>query len=518
MSRLKNFNTLFLLLLVNFSHAQSWRNHLSNNQKLVTISNIKADNTDSVANDSLLYYKSGYGSILHDLIIWNPDFQKKPVYLNGTLIHSRGLSIDLCRFYDEDDFPFIPDTNNEEVRIAFPKGFSLTNSTFSKEIPIRYIKARTKAATININADTSKEIYIDDCEFNLLNVMNNTDSDEINLGYLKSDAAVIAFNKFSASQTDLYIAYSTFFIGCSILENTCQKVTFEHDTIKGALNVQFTNRLANENERSKRKTIAFKNSYINAPSIFIVDDSFCTSKLIFNNCSFGSATTMFNLKVDTVIFNNCTDIPSPLFLTADSSKKYIYIELINSNVINIRFDYTEKFKLFFDKGISEETKNNTYQSLFAKYKAEGKPQNIEKIDIEYKRYQYKQNWAMYPIWLLDYIWWRYGYSKWLVIAWVLIFLIVFFVFNYRNWEGMRKIYGVFDKKDLSLIGTDQNNHHLRKKIIFVLIFTSFIFFSLRIDFDKLKYASNKYLVVFFTQYIVGLICLFFLVNAIFKLG
>ena len=320
----KHLLTVILCLLFHFGYGQSWRNQLSKNQKLVTTNDVKIDNTDSIAHDSLLYYRSGYGSILHDLIIWNPIFQKKPLNLNGTIIQPRGLSIDLCRFSAEDDFPFIPDVNNEEVRIAFPKGFSLTNSTFSKEIPIRYIKARTKAATININADTSKEIEIEDCEFNLLNVMNNTDSDEINIGYLKSDAAVIAFNKFTAEQTDLYIAYSTFYIGCSILENTCQKVTFEHDTIKGALNVQFTNRLANENVRSKHKTIAFKNSYINAPSIFIVDDSFCTSKLIFNNCSFGSATTMFNLKVDTVIFTNCTDIPSPLFLTADSSKKYIY--------------------------------------------------------------------------------------------------------------------------------------------------------------------------------------------------
>ncbi len=227
---------------------------------------------------------------------------------------------------------------------------------------------------------------------------------------------------------------------------------------------------------------------------------------------------MFNLKVDTIIFRNCTNIPYPLFLSVDSSKKYVHIQLINSNVNNIRFDYTDKFRLYFDMFVSEETKNNTYQSLLAKYKNEGKPQNLEKIDVEYKRYQYKRNWLMWPIWLLDYIWWRYGYSKWLVIVWTLVFLAIFFRYNYKNWEGMRKMYSVFDKDDLSLLGQGKNEHRLRKKIVYVLLFTSFIFFSLRVDFDKLKYANNKFLVSFFIQYIVGLICLFFLANAIFKLG
>jgi hypothetical protein len=79
---------------------------------------------------------------------------------------------------------------------------------------------------------------------------------------------------------------------------------------------------------------------------------------------------------------------------------------------------------------------------------------------------------------------------------------------------MRKIYSVFDKEDTLIV--KGQNIHIVKRMIYALVFTSFIFFSLRIDFDKLKYANTKYLAAFFVQYIVGLICLFFLVNAIFK--
>ncbi len=118
---------------------------------------------------------------------------------------------------------------------------------------------------------------------------------------------------------------------------------------------------------------------------------------------------------------------------------------------------------------------------------------------------------------MDYIWWRYGYSKWLVILWTFVFLVLFFNYNYKNWDGMRRIYGVFDKDELAVLSKLDKNKRNKRKAAFVLLYTSFIFFSLRIDFDKLKYANTKYLTAFFTQYVVGLICLFFLANAIFKL-
>jgi hypothetical protein len=64
-------------------------------------------------------------------------------------------------------------------------------------------------------------------------------------------------------------------------------------------------------------------------------------------------------------------------------------------------------------------------------------------------------------------------------------------------------------------------HHLNWKdkfqfIVKGFIFTSLIFFSLRINFEKLSYNTTKGLVWFFFQYIVGLVCLFFLVNYILK--
>jgi len=264
------------------------------------------------------------------------------------------------------------------------------------------------------------------------------------------------------------------------------------------------------------RNLEFNGCYINSTLDIKISDSLFHSKVTFYNCSFGNLATIFNINADTVEFKDCTNIPYPLFLTADPAKKMVFLQLINSNVNNIRFDYTDNFKLFFDSNISEETKNNTYQSLLAKYKSEGKPQNIEKIDIEYKRHEYRQHILTYPIWLLDYIWWRYGYSKWLVILWCILFVMLFFTYNYARWEQMQKVYDIFGEKKGKT--KEPNLQSIERSLMIVFIYTSFIFFSLRVDFEKLKYSDRKFLAAFFVQYLVGLICLFFLANAIFKIG
>jgi hypothetical protein len=490
---------------------------LSPQQALLLQSEIKPDSTYKISGDSL-FYKNTVGSILQGVVLYNPSLKKSLVFRDCEYIFNFELAINKSYFKDLEDFPFEPECNNKSIKINFKQGFSISDSFFSKDMPIRNIKYTTRTGSANINQNYSQTISLDDNELNLLNLMNNTVDDQISVSYSTIQAAVIAFNKFNKSESELSVSYSSFKVGCSILENFARKTLISNDTINGVLNIHFTNPIGIASQKDKSRVVEIKNSLINSQCIFLSEDSLGRTKFTFENCAFGSTATILNFKADTLVFKNCTNIPHPLFLTGDPSKGNISIQLINSNVNNIRFDYTDKFQLYFDKDVSEETKSNTYQSLLAKYKAEGKPKNVEKIDIEFRRQEYKKKWWLYPIWLLDFVWWRYSYSKWLIIVWTLVFLGIFFQFNWRNWDGMRRIYGVFDKDDLSLLGQGHNPSRLRKKMIYVLLFTSFIFFSLRIDFDKLKYANNKYLVSFFTQYVVGLVCLFFLANAIFKIG
>jgi hypothetical protein len=513
---------LLLLILYSFSTIKISAQHklpfkLSKEQAELLKGQQNEDKNYIISGDSL-YYESPDGSIIESVVLYNPALKKKLLFSDCKYIFNFAIDIDSCYFKDSVNFPISPECNNDYLTMNFRRGFIISKSHFTWDISIRNIKHTTKTGAVRIEDNFSKYIDIESNDFNYLNLVGNTLEDNLTLAYDKFNLGVISRNKFSKIESILKIFDCKFEAGLSVLDNTAKETEIEKDTIKGLFIISIPNSLNSLNSEAKRKTIKITNCYVNAQCNFSSEDSACHSLFMFDNCSFGNSASLFNLNIDTLVFKNCSDIPYPLFLTADSSRKGIYIQLINSNVNNIRFDYTDKFKLYFDSSISEETKNNTYQSLFAKYKSEGKPKNIEKIDIEYKRYEYKKSWWTYPIWLLDYIWWRYGYSKWLIIVWTLVFMGVFLWFNYIHWEGMRKMYSVFDKADLSLLGHIDNAGKVRKKIIYVLLFTSFIFFSLRVDFDKLKYANNKYLVSFFTQYIIGLICLFFLANAIFKLG
>lgn len=508
-------SAIFLIAFASTKSQSLSTGYFSNkHQRLATKDTAIIDNAYYILNDTLSYNS---GSIIQSVMLFNPELVQKIIFKNCIYSYKNNITIDSCFFITNDTFPLPENCDGNDPTLSLQGGFIITNSHFTDDLSVRNVAYSTQAGYANINYNHCSNIDLSYNKCRLMNVMQNEISGQFSFSWSQSDVTAIANNYLADSSKSFNIDYSNFKISLQVLNNNCEKLSLNEDTVSGILNFVFSKTI-NSLKQKVKKQILVKNSLINAKCYTDIDDSLFESKLIFDNCSFGNSASMFNLKVDTIIFRNCTNIPFPLFLTTDTSKHTVFIELINSNVNNIRFDYTDKFKLFFESSVSEETKNNTYQSLLAKYKSEGKPENIEKIDIEYKRYQYKSNWLMWPIWLLDYIWWRYGYSKWLIVVWTLVFLSIFFYYNFKNWEGMRKMYSVFDKDDLSLLGIGKNENRFRKKLVYVLLYTSFIFFSLRVDFDKLKYANNRFLASFFTQYIVGLICLFFLANAIFKLG
>lgn len=504
----------FALLIVKVN-AQNKKDNKSTVQSLANKAEIPTFEAYSIRKDSLRYRNTS-GSAIQNVLLYNNNVISK-IKFDTCVYHCPFFTdIDSCFFTDDENFPFTKDCRGKNIRIEMEEGFQVKNCKFSDELAIRDVIQSRQKSQVLISNNTSQYINLSDNEIVLLNLFNNTVEKDINVSFQKIGLVNIAMNVVIDNNYSLSLSYSNIKTGCSIVNNNAVNTKIDNVELNGVLNIQSL--MKPEAKEKQNRIILISNSLINAQCYIAYDDMYFNSKLIFDNCTFGAKASLFNLKVDTVIFKNCTDIPYPLFVSADSAKKEVFIELVNSNVNNLRFDYTDKFQLFFGESVSEETKNNTYQSLLAKYKLEGKPQNIEKIDIEYKRHQYKTNWLMWPVWLLDYVWWRYGYSKWLVIVWTLVFLGVFFTYNFRNWDGMRRIYGVFDKEELAQMGQLSQKKRNRRKASFVLLYTSYIFFSLRIEFDKLKYASTKFLTAFFVQYIVGLICLFFLANAIFKLG
>ena len=471
-------------------------------------------NTYSLKHDTLAFNSSN-GSIFESSLFYNPEIIQEISSVNCTKIIPKRVEIDSCILINCDSFPVWKTCSGNTVKLIIEHGFSITHCQVKGGLHIENVKCSTQTAVSNVNNNIADYIEFRIGDFNLLNITGNNLDDEFSLSWITANLALIQGNKQNINEKSISLNYSTIKFQLNFLNNNCNIIDLVSDTLHGQISITFN--ILYSTVKNTNKEIRIRDSYVNAQFSTDIDNKLFKSKLVFEDCSFGSRASLFNLQVDTVVFKNCTNIPFPLFITADKSREKIYLQVINSNVNNIRFDYTDRFKLFFND-VTDETKNSVYQSLLAKFKQEGKPKNIELIDVEYKEYLYANNFLLYPLWALDWAWWYYGYKKWLIVLWTIVFLSIFFLFNFINWDDLRKTYGVFDKDDLSLSGQEYNYKRVLKKSIYVLLFTSFIFFSLRIDFDKLKYTNNKFLVIFFTQYIVGLICLFFLVNAIFKLN
>jgi hypothetical protein len=511
----------FILLNCFSAAAQQPKITIDDKGKTVDISNSRLIYTSALDSANIppsnMTQSSVNGSVVHDVLFGNKKIAKLLLPGNCTIKANFGLSISHCHFKADS----ISDYSTEDCENNIPyaqlaRQIRISDCAFSGEFGINNIVSRSFAAQLNVMNDTASYFDLRNSNLRLVTVNGNLFPNSIIESYNHITTAVYGGNRSRNPLAYFFSSFSTYKLGTVLVNNNLERTVFSVDSISGIF--RFVADKKNEDRPADRyRQLIFSGCYINANLDIRVSDSLYHSKLVFDNCSFGTLASVFNSNVDTIEFRNCSNIPYPLFLTADPAKKVTCLQLISSNVTNIHFDYTEKFSLYFDKDISEETKNNTYQSLLAKYKAEGKPQNLEKIDIEYKRYQYRQHIYSWPLWLLDYVWWRYSYSKWLVIVWCLIFLAGFFLYNWAHWDDMQTVYRIYSMETEKGKGKPVGSVLLPKKPVYVFVFTSFIFFSLRVDFDKLKYSERRYLFVFFLQYLVGLICLFFLANAIFKI-
>jgi len=76
--------------------------------------------------------------------------------------------------------------------------------------------------------------------------------------------------------------------------------------------------------------------------------------------------------------------------------------------------------------------------------------------------------------LIDKIWWNYSHSKFYILWWTFIFLIIFCVINYFKWDKMQAVYSVMNKEQGKIV----NPTILKRSLLFTFLYTSFIFFGL----------------------------------------
>jgi hypothetical protein len=172
----------------------------------------------------------------------------------------------------------------------------------------------------------------------------------------------------------------------------------------------------------------------------------------------------------------------------------------------------------FDRSAKTDEYTGTYETLLSKFKNESKKESYERLDIEYHHFKAQKgaHWDRIADWAQE-KWWNYGYSKLLVVKWTFLFLGIFFVINALFWRGMQEVYPISQEYPF----VDRQSRPIRYRaleLLRVFLYTVFVFFSIKIDLDRLKVTNPWLLAYFFFQWLVGLWCLFFIVNALLKIG
>lgn len=522
MSRVTSFQRAILFCLAMSFCTQGWAQQpngsfeLSKAQKLIGKLGSNTSDSDYVVSGEILRYNSNF-SVIHDALMYGPEFSKMATQYGCTFFVRRFINIQSNNFFDSGVSVPSPCGNDlVEPELFLIKGVSFLNNAIHGDVKIKRLNITSRASLFSYQGNISNAVSIDENNFGLAVIQRDTFS-SFSLSYSKLKLAVIGLNELKNRDGNIDVTYSSFTTGLEIIDNNCSRILLQNDSLEGLLQVHLVEKEGVATSNVNRLQLTFQKCYINANVIISVDTIHKTSKVVFENCAFGSAASLFNLKVDTVVFLNCSSIPAPLFMTADSTKRTIALQIVNSAVDNLIFDYASSFKLFFDPKTSPEDINSLYQSLIGKYKKEGKPENLENITIQYKAYEYSKHWWQYPVWFLDVIWWYYGYKKILIVFWAIGLLLIFYSLNYYYWDEIRKVYEMFSADDIEQLTTGTRKERRRRKQAMVLALTAYIFFSWRVEFDKLKYSKLSMLILFFAEYLVGLMCLFFLANAIFKL-
>ena len=289
------------------------------------------------------------------------------------------------------------------------------------------------------------------------------------------------------------------------------EILFQNDTINNfsaSIFPDTNKKLQNYNGRYKyENTFTFYDCYINAPFLFF--DQIPNSTCIFNHCTFGPNIYLADMAVNKIIFRNCQNIPNQFTIGFREKNSEVKLGVINSNLDNIRFDFLPNIRLMFDSIDSKDAIANSYKNLLEKFEHEGRERSYKIVDLQYRNF--KDNRIFH---FLNCIWWYHGYEPGLVFIWTLGFLIVFFFFNLKYWRQIFEIYPLKEGQQAGLY--KRSNKKLRFYSI-VLLYTLFIFFSLRVDLNKLNFKNLKFVYFFLAQYLIGLWCMVFIIRFIIKL-
>jgi hypothetical protein len=207
--------------------------------------------------------------------------------------------------------------------------------------------------------------------------------------------------------------------------------------------------------------------------------------------------------------------------TLKPAEKTCYISFFRVDFDKVEFNYNY-YRLFFPKHylLDYEEKVNVYHQLLNKFRVKGMYQSYEKLDREFKEFKYLEgkgfggsvlNWV-------DRHWWGYGYSKFLVVRNALLLNFIFFIIN--SFVFRQLVHRGYRIEKFARINTELNKKFKKPftrylaKSPYVFLYTSYIFWGLRLDVNNISVHKIGMFAYVLLQYVTGVVCLAYVANLI----
>lgn len=208
-------------------------------------------------------------------------------------------------------------------------------------------------------------------------------------------------------------------------------------------------------------------------------------------------------------FTNVKDIAKEIDLTnckPPAPGKKCVIDLAGSDIRKIKMRY-DLFQIDTSNAISEEQREAVYENLLSKFKQDGFNKSYKDLDVEYTRFKDRNN-VLYRC--ADFVsewWWYYGYEKYRIVSWTLMFLTIFLIITAINYVEITKVY--YPKVLQAKEGTGDHG-----KILHAFFLTSILFFGIKLDLDSIQSPPSRWTIYIFVVYFMGLVCTAYILHMI----
>ena len=387
--------------------------------------------------------------------------------------------------------------------------------------------------SIGIDSCTfKKEVDFFDCQFrkDLIIQTSVFESDLVFSGVICKSFLVLDYNKLYSTCN---FFQSKFYGLCSQGSYFNKEFNFESDTINFAC--FFGKSVFNDHTIFEDSEFALSPDFVNASFNDTVD--FINLKLErgidFQSTKFKCFLALTNLVAKNEFSFKNTYLPEFIDINNLKTEFPLDFNFINDSLKNCRYkinisntDYnkiifTDRFSLKFDDELSIDQRNGAYKRLLESLDKSGSKQAYKSFDIEYRGFINKYYNSLFEKigFTVNKYWWNFGYSKEriFIISIFLILLCSIQVFVKLDLY-LNKVYSI-----KSLSERVKPNLLIRNKFkkillnyLVALLYTIFLFFSLKLDFDKISFGKFSAGIFILFVFITGLVCTAFIINFVLK--